>query len=109
MTKDKEKDKSNDPLSIFNPLVEAKESLGTTLKLLISALTLVSALAWNDAIKSIFEFVKELFPANSSSIVGVLMLIIYAVIVTIITVFLIRRLENLRIKILKEKERAEEE
>ena len=49
MTK-KNKTKISGAMEILNPLDDAKESVSTTVKLVVSALTLVSALAWNEAI-----------------------------------------------------------
>src|SRR3989304_3423657 len=79
-----------DVLSAINPLLEARAGLNTTLKLLISALTLVSALAWNEAIKGIFEYLKQFLPTSSTVLLGQFL---YALFVTLITVFLINRLK----------------
>ena len=99
----KETSVSADVISLLNPLMEVKSGLSTTLKLLISALTLVSALAWNEALKAVFEYLKQYLPI-STALVGPF---IYAVIVTLITVFLINRLKMLQNKVGKEKEKKE--
>lgn len=97
-----------DPLAAINPVVEAKESFNITLKLLISALTLVSALAWNEAIKAVFNYLRDLFPTSQGRVAETIALFLYALLVTVITVFAIRRLENLKKTFSKgEKEKPE--
>jgi hypothetical protein len=95
----KKERKQFDPLATFNPALEAKEGLATSLKLVISALTLVSALAWNDAIKAIFTYVRDLFPQSQGQVAEMLVLFLYAIIVTLVTVFAIGRLKNIQKKI----------
>src|SRR3972149_8885974 len=90
---------------LINPLEEAKESVGTTLKLVISALALVSGLAWNEAIKSLFSLVRDFFPSYQGRLAEMIILFIYALVVTSITVFAIRRLEKFQSKLVKKKEK----
>lgn len=88
-------------IDVLNPLGDdVKESASTTVKLLTSALTLVSALAWNEAIKGVFEIMKEDALLKS---LGVLSPFIYAIIVTVITVFAIRKIETINDKVLNKK------
>lgn len=97
-----EKKKQLKVIDVLNPLGEdAKESVGTTLKLVISALTLVSALAWNDAIKGLFETIKA-DPLLQS--LGLLAPFVYAILVTVLTVFIIRKLEKVDENIKKRSE-----
>jgi len=81
--------------------MEVKSGLSTTVKLLVSALTLVSALAWNEAIKAVFEYLKQYLPIGTA-LVGPF---IYAIIVTLATVFLINRLKVLQSKMGQEEEK----
>lgn len=77
---------------ILNPAEDAQKSVSTTLRLIISALTLVSALAWNEAIKGLFELMKA-DPLLAKA--GVFTPFIYAILVTVLTVYIINRLEKL--------------
>ncbi|MFQ5493437.1 MAG: DUF5654 family protein [Candidatus Dojkabacteria bacterium] len=90
-----------DPLSVLNPIASegAKEGMSTVLKLVISALTLVSALAWNDLIKTLFKTIKAQFPEGEGEIAELAGLLIYALLVTLVTVFTINRLKKLRKKV----------
>ncbi|MGH1568427.1 MAG: DUF5654 family protein [Nitrosopumilus sp.] len=65
-----------------NPVTLKQEVLDKIAALVTAAFGLVAALAWNDAIKTIF---KEIF-GDSSTVVPML---IYAIVVTIIAVILI--------------------
>ena len=85
--------------------MEVKSGLSTTVKLLVSALTLVSALAWNEAIKSLFSLVRDFFPSYQGRLAEMIILFIYALVVTSITVFAIRRLEKFQSKLVKKKEK----
>ena len=85
-----------DTLQILNPLDDSKESVSTTFKLVISALTLVSALAWNDAIKGIFELLKENELLKAT---GFLAPFLYALIVTLITILIINKITKIDKKI----------
>lgn len=93
-------------VDVLNPLGEdAKESVGTTFKLVTSALALVSALAWNEAIKGVFELMKEDALLKS---LGVLSPFIYAILVTIITVFVIRKIESINKRIIDKDKKKQE-
>tara|TARA_Y100000310_G_scaffold47186_1_gene43770 strand:- start:3050 stop:3271 length:222 start_codon:yes stop_codon:yes gene_type:complete len=59
---------------------EIVEKLNT---LMTAAFGLVAALAWNDTIKAIF---KQVFPSPENNVIAML---IYAVVVTIVAVFVI--------------------
>lgn len=74
-------------------MAEAKDSLTTGLKFLTSALTLVAALAWNEAIKSLIAATLEKWMPNAGEVLGKL---IYAIIITIVTVFIINRLKKVQ-------------
>jgi hypothetical protein len=63
-----------------------KEKMTT---LILGGFGLVAALAWNEAIKSLFE---TLLPQKSSELIGKFF---YAVIVTLIVVFVSRHLEKI--------------
>jgi hypothetical protein len=99
----KNKSKIQNTLQILNPLEDAKDSVSTTVKLVISALTLVSALAWNEAIKGIFELLKENEIFKST---GFLAPFLYAIIVTVLTILVINRIQKIEKKIvIKEKKK----
>ena len=77
-------------------LDEAKEFKGQfserLLKLVTSGFGLVSALAWNELIKEfVKEYIKPLFGENS----GLVSLLIYAVIVTLLAVLITYQLSKL--------------
>jgi len=93
--------KLKETFDVLNPLVDAKESVSTTFKLVISALALVSALAWNEAIKGIFDLLKqnELFK-NA----GFAAPFIYAILVTLFTIFIINRIQKFEKKLKDKKE-----
>lgn len=75
-----------------------KESLNKMITLATSAFGLVAALAWNEAIQTLF---KEIFGATG----GIVSLFIYAIIVTAIAVWVTSRLSRMAEKIeRKEKE-----
>jgi hypothetical protein len=85
---------------IMNPLDDAREGIGTTLKLITSALTLVSALAWNEAIKGLFDTLSK-----SVKEIATLGQFGYAVLITFVTVFIINRLEKIKARVEKEKDK----
>ena len=91
-------------INIINPLEDAKEGVSTTFKLLTSALTLVSALAWNDAIKGIFEMLKEDQYLKQA---GMWAPFIYAILVTFVTVIIINRLNKIQDNIGKKEAKEE--
>lgn len=101
------KNKTNRPiirntLQVLNPLEDINESVSTTFKLVISALTLVSALAWNEAIKGIFELLKENELLKNT---GFLAPFIYAILVTILTILVINRISKIEKKIVEKNKR----
>ena len=57
-----------------------KEIIEKLATLIIAAFGLIAALAWNTAIQSIF---KEFFPDSS----GIIAMLIYAIVITILAVF----------------------
>jgi hypothetical protein len=83
-------------LMLINPLEDAKTGLSTTFKLITSALTLVAALAWNEAIKSIFETFGRYI--SGADIWGKL---IYALVITFVTVVIINRIEKIQASVIK--------
>jgi Flp pilus assembly pilin Flp len=83
-------------LVLISPLEDAKSGLSTTFKLIISALTLVAALAWNEAIKSIFETFGQYI--SGADIWGKL---IYALLITFVTVIIIDRIEKIQASVIK--------
>lgn len=91
-------------INIINPLEDAREGVSTTFKLLTSALTLVSALAWNDAIKGIFEMFKEDQYLKQA---GMWAPFIYAILVTFVTVVIINRLNKIQDNIGKKEAKEE--
>mgnify|MGYP001567829640 CR=1 FL=1 len=69
-----------------------------TLTLASTSLGLVAALAWNEAIKELIDFyIKPFFPTGS----GVFSLFIYAIFITIMTVFVTYQLTKVNRKLLK--------
>jgi len=96
----KNKPVSKTTLQILNPLDDAKESVSTSVKLIISALTLVSALAWNEAIKGIFELLKENALLKST---GFLAPFLYALVVTILTILVINNIQKIEKKLVMKK------
>jgi hypothetical protein len=91
-------------LDVINPLDDAKEAFSTTFKLVASALTLVSALAWNEAIKGVFESLKENLYLKQ---VGIFAPFVYALFITIITVIIINRIEKFQEKLDKKERKIE--
>jgi len=103
--KKKKLKKSVQVIDIINPLEDAKEGVSTTFKLVTSALTLVSALAWNDAIKGVFEMFKEDQYLKQA---GMWAPFIYAILVTFITVIILNRLNKIQENIKKKEVKKEE-
>ncbi len=95
----------NSVLAVINPVSDAKESLTTGLKFLTSALTLVAALAWNEAIKSLLAATLDKWLPNAGEVLGK---VIYAVIITIITVYIINRLKKVQERFETEEEESQE-
>jgi hypothetical protein len=73
-------------------LSEVKATVASGTSFIVSALTLVAGLAWNDVAKGLFERLKERFSGWGETI-G---LVIYASVVTVIAVLLIRRLRKIQ-------------
>ncbi|MDD3647057.1 MAG: DUF5654 family protein [Candidatus Dojkabacteria bacterium] len=74
---------------------EVRVTLASTTSLIISALTLVAGLAWNDVAKALFERLKEKFSGWGETI-G---LLLYALVVTVIVVLVVQRLKTLQEKV----------
>jgi len=66
----------------------SKEYLKTMIQLATTAFGLVTALAWNEAIKALFS---EIFGTTS----GIVSLFVYAIVVTVIVVYVTRKLGRL--------------
>lgn len=71
---------------------EVKATFASGTSFVISALTLVAGLAWNDFAKALFERLKERL-SGWGEIVG---LLIYAMFVTVISVIAVRRLRKIQ-------------
>ena len=93
---------NNHTIDIIYPFSDAKEGISTSIKLVVSALTLVSALAWNDAIKGVFESLKnnELFKS-----IGFAAPFLYAILVTLLTVIIINRIQKVEKKMIEKVEK----
>ncbi len=78
----------------IDPKSEARQGFETALKLIISALTLVSALAWNEAVKALFDNLQQFLPSKEGRYAELIGLFIYALLVTLLTVFVINRLKK---------------
>lgn len=68
---------------------DIEEDLNKTLELISSALALVAALAWNDAIKGVFELLKS---HELLKTLGFLAPFVYAILVTVLVLSLTKRL-----------------
>lgn len=79
-------------VEIKEAIDEAKSTFASTTSLIISALTLVAGLAWNDVAKALFERLKETLSGWGETI-G---LLLYALVVTIIAVLVIHRLQKIQ-------------
>jgi hypothetical protein len=77
---------------VAKSIAEAKATFASTTSLIISALTLVAGLAWNDVMKTIFVKLKPLLSGWGETI-G---LLLYAVTVTLIAVIIVRRLQKIK-------------
>ena len=82
--------------SISNEIKEFRRHLSRkTLDLLAAGFGLVAALAWNEAIKeTVNVYIKPLFGDSS----GVISLYIYAVFVTLLTVFIVYNISKIKKK-----------
>lgn len=90
--KQEEEEHTNVFLSAINPFSDTKDTVATSLKLFTSALTLVASLAWNEAIKAVIDSTLRRWFPESGGLVGTL---VYALIITIITVYVINRVKKL--------------
>jgi len=79
-------------VEIKEAIEEAKSTFASTTTLIISALTLVAGLAWNDVAKALFSQLKEKLSGWGETI-G---LLLYAIIVTIIAVVIVHRLRKIQ-------------
>lgn len=85
---------------MINPLSETKQSLVRSLQLIISALTLVAGLAWNDAIKNFISSavepaIRAIFSDTLGDLASLVTPFIYAIIITFLVVFVINRVQKL--------------
>lgn len=71
---------------------EVKSTFATSTTFIISALSFVAALAWRDVANALFEHLKEKISGWGETI-G---LLIYAILVTLIAVFVVRRLKKIQ-------------
>lgn len=91
MPKRKTKD-SKIKTEIKEAVEEVKNTFASTTSLIISALTLVAGLAWNDVAKALFSQLKEKLSGWGET-VG---LLLYALVVTSIAVLVIHRLRKIQ-------------
>lgn len=96
----KTKSKIKEAINILNPIEDAKDSVSTTVKLIVSALSLVAALAWNEAIKGVFDLLKQNVVFKD---LGFLAPFIYAILVTLVTIVIINKVQKIETKIVKKK------
>lgn len=96
----KTRSKIKEAINILNPIEDAKNSVSTTIKLVVSALSLVAALAWNEAIKGVFDLLKQ-SPVFKD--LGFLAPFIYAILVTVVTIVIINKVQKIETKIVKKK------
>ena len=75
--------------------LEVKDTFATSTSLIISALTLVASLAWNDFAKAVFDYFKSSLN-KWGELVG---LFLYAAIVTLIVVLIVKRLKGVKEKV----------
>lgn len=73
-------------------LAEIRNTFASTTALIISSLTLVAGLAWNDVAKTVFENLKEKLSGWGQTIGQVL----YAIVVTVIVVIIVQRLRKIQ-------------
>ena len=96
MEKSKKQNENNFVKKELNhAVVEVKDTVASSTAFVISSLTFVAGLAWND-------FAKAMFSKLSDHLQGwgeILGLFLYAMMVTIIAVIVIRRLQKLKEKI----------
>jgi len=100
MADEKKLEESTNPLSVLNPKRLTKEARELQLEVIKQMLTLatsgfglVAALAWNEMIKeTVVIYIKPYLPQGS----GVVSLLIYAVLVTILAVFITFNLTRIK-------------
>jgi len=92
MTKTEKKNRKLIRTEIRQAFGEVKNTFASSTSFIISALTLVSGLAWNDFAKTLFSNLKQKISGWGETI-G---LLIYAVVVTLIAVIAIRRLKKIQ-------------
>lgn len=92
MTKSEKKNRSIVRTEMRQAMREVKNTFASSTSFIISALTLVAGLAWNDVAKALFSKLKEQISGWGETI-G---LLIYAVVVTLIAVITIRRLKKIQ-------------
>jgi NADH:ubiquinone oxidoreductase subunit 6 (subunit J) len=91
MTKGEKKNKGFKS-EVKEALNEVKATFASGTAFIISALTLVAGLAWNDVAKALFSKLKEEVSGWGETI-G---LLLYALCVTIVSVIIVRRLQKLQ-------------
>ncbi len=99
---------------MISPLSETKQSLVRSLQLIISALTLVAGLAWNDAIKNFISSavepaVRAIFSDTLGDLANLITPFIYAIIITFLVVFIINRVQKLEQVLENKADKAEAE
>lgn len=92
MTKAEKENRSVVRTEMRQAFREVKNTFASSTSFIISALTLVAGLAWNDVAKALFAKLKEHISGWGETI-G---LLIYAVAVTLIAVIAIRRLKKIQ-------------
>ena len=75
--------------------VDVKDTFATSSTLIISAMTLVASLAWNEFFKAVFERFKDKLNLWGE-LIG---LFLYALIVTLIVVVIVKRLKSVNSKV----------
>lgn len=93
-TKIKKKKENIIKREVKEAVQEVKSTFVSSTSFIISALTLVAGLAWNDVAKAYFEQLKEKFSGWGETI-G---LLLYAMFVTLVAVILVRRLKKIQKK-----------
>ncbi len=99
---------------MISPLSETKQSLIRSLQLIISALTLVAGLAWNDAIKNFISSavepaIRAIFSDTLGDLASLITPFIYAIIITFLVVFVINRVQKLEQALENKADKAEKE
>lgn len=79
-------------IEISRTMKEVKDTFASSTTLIMSSLTLVAGLAWNDVAKAYFSQLKEKMSGWGEA-VG---LLLYAIVVTAIAVIVIHRLQKIQ-------------